>query len=107
MNSNLVFTWHGKPLYKILLERALRRACKKAGITEFRFHDLRHTFASQLVQLGVDLYTVQRLMGHKDGRMTQRYAHLSQEKLRGAVKVLDRLRHDYAIVEGKEKGLLP
>lgn len=99
LNSKLVFMRNGKPLYKLLLWRALRRACKKADLTDFRFHDLRHTFASLLVQSGIDLYSVQRLMGHKDGRMTQRYAHLSQEKLMGAIKALDDLRNIYGTVE--------
>lgn len=107
LNSNLVFMWNGKPLYKGLLERALRRGCKMAGITDFRFHDLRHTIASLLVQSGVDLYTVQKLMGHKDSRMTQRYAHLTQEKLRHAIKNLDCVRHIYATTEGKtERGIV-
>lgn len=39
------------------------------------FHDLRHTFATRLVQRGIDLYKVQRLLGHKTNHMTQRYAH--------------------------------
>jgi site-specific recombinase XerD len=56
-------------------------------VTNFRFHDLRHTFASALVQKGVDLYRVQRLLGHRDGRMTQRYAHLAPETLLEAVQV--------------------
>ncbi|HCC68747.1 MAG TPA: hypothetical protein DEP99_02555, partial [Nitrospiraceae bacterium] len=42
-------------------------------ITNFRFHDLRHTVASMLAEGGVDLYTVQKLLSHKDRRMTQRY----------------------------------
>ena len=53
------------------------------------FHTLRHTYASWLVMKGVDLYTVQKLMGHKEIKMTQRYAHLSPNKFTEAVKVLD------------------
>jgi integrase len=68
---------------------AFIRTCRRVGVLDFRFHDLRHTFASMLVQRGVDLYRVQRLLGHRDGRMTQRYAHLSPENLREAVEVLD------------------
>jgi site-specific recombinase XerD len=64
---------------------------KKAKIEDFRFHDLRHTFATRLVQTGVDLYKVQRLLGHKLPSMTQRYAHHYQESLRDAVEVLDNL----------------
>ena len=71
------------------IKGAFQRALKATGIEDFRFHDLRHTFASSLVQRGVDLYQVQRLLGHKDGRMTQRYAHLSPENLRDAVLKLD------------------
>jgi site-specific recombinase XerC len=50
---------------------------------------MRHTFATRLVQRGVDLYKVQRLLGHKTSLMTQRYAHHSPESLREGVKVLD------------------
>ena len=69
--------------------RAFTKARDRAGIPDFRFHDLRHTFATRLVQKGVDLYKVQRLLGHKTGVMTQRYAHHSSESLRDGVKVLD------------------
>ncbi len=65
------------------------RACKKAGIKNFRFHDLRHDFCSRLVQSGVDIYTVAALAGHKNVGTTQRYAHLSPEKLRQDISVLD------------------
>ena len=64
------------------------KARKKAGLDDFRFHDLRHTFATRLVQSGVDLYKVQRLLGHKSPAMTQRYAHHYPESLRGAVDIL-------------------
>ena len=66
-----------------------RDACKKAGIRDFRFHDLRHTCASWLVQSGIDLYVVQRLLGHRDGNMTRRYAHLAPDNLKNSVAVLD------------------
>jgi len=61
----------------------------RAGIPDFRFHDMRHTFAARLVQRGVDLYKVQRLLGHKTGLMTQRYAHHSPESLRDGARVLE------------------
>jgi integrase len=75
---------------------AFMHACRKVGISDFRFHDLRHTFASLLVQRGVDLYRVQRLLGHRDARMTQRYAHLSPENLKEAVTVLDQKNHKFS-----------
>ncbi len=62
------------------------------GVTDPRqrvcFHTLRHTFASWLVQRGVDLYSVKELMGHSDFKMTQRYSHLSPEGLRKAAMVI-------------------
>ena len=62
----------------------------KAGILDCHFHDLRHTFATRLVQSGIDLYKVQRLLGHKSPIMTQRYAHHYPESLRDGVEILDR-----------------
>jgi site-specific recombinase XerD len=61
----------------------------KVGIEDFRIHDLRHTFATRLVQNGVDLYRVKELLGHKTIAMTMRYAHLYPESLRSSVEVLD------------------
>lgn len=63
-------------------------AIKKASIINFHFHDLRHTFASQLVMSGVDLNTVRDLLGHKSLEMTLRYSHLSPEHKQRAVDVL-------------------
>lgn len=60
-----------------------------ADIKNFHFHDLRHTFASRLVQNSVPLYTVQTLLGHSKPEMTQRYAHLSDHNLRNAVDGLN------------------
>ena len=70
------------------IRRSFRTALKRAGIENFRFHDLRHTFASHLVMSGVDLKTVQELMGHKTINMTLRYAHLSPDHKRKAVENL-------------------
>jgi integrase len=61
-------------------------AIKEAGIKNFRYHDLRHTFASRLVMAGVDIRTVQALMGHRTIQMTLRYSHLSPAHLREAVE---------------------
>jgi len=66
-----------------------RRAVKRAGIEHVRFHDLRHTFASHLVMNGVDLRTVQELLGHRDMRMTLKYSHLAPDHIKKAMEVLD------------------
>lgn len=65
------------------------RAVEKAGLEDLHFHDLRHTFGTRLVQMGVDLYRVQKLMGHKSIRMTERYAHHCPESLKSAADALD------------------
>jgi len=62
---------------------------RRKGIKDFRFHDLRHTFASHLVMAGVDITTVKELLGHKSMAMTLRYSHLAPEHSLRAVKVLD------------------
>jgi len=58
------------------VREAFKAACKRAGITNFRFHDLRHTAASFFAAGGCDIVTLQHILGHKTLAMTQRYAHL-------------------------------
>ncbi|RMG47590.1 MAG: site-specific integrase [Acidobacteria bacterium] len=78
--------WNGRPMGAI--KTAFNNALREAGITGFRFHDLRHTFASRLVRSGVDLVTVKELLGHKSIQMTLRYAHPTPEGKRRAVEIL-------------------
>jgi integrase len=71
------------------INKAFTRACRLANIVGFRFHDLRHTFASQLVMAGIDITTVKELLGHKTLAMTLRYAHLAPSHKVKALNVLN------------------
>jgi integrase len=73
---------------KTNLRKNFEAALKRAEINDFRFHDLRHTFASYLVMNGANLKVVQQLLGHKDIQMTMRYSHLSQDHLQDAINRL-------------------
>ncbi|MGE4406027.1 tyrosine-type recombinase/integrase [Pseudomonas sp.] len=103
LDTNLVFynpatggRWHD-------LKRSFASACRRAKIHDFHFHDLRHTFASQLVMAGIDLTTVSRLLGHASLTMTLRYSHLAPDHLKGAVDVLARLQGAAGAGEEKAK----
>jgi len=92
INTTLVFfTSKGTRISCRNLLRAFYTANKKVGIEGFRWHDLRHTFATRLVQERVDIYTIQRLGRWKDISMVKRYAHHSPESLRAGVEVLDKV----------------
>jgi len=89
------------------LEEAFYSALRKSGIEKLRFHDLRHTFATRLVQAGVDLYTVQKLGRWKNISMIMRYAHHCPESLRAGVGVLDRVSGKIStnLAQSEEKGV--
>jgi integrase len=75
-HDKLVFAWQGRPIDKANT-RDWRRALKDVGIESFRWHDLRHTWASWHVQNGTPLHVLQELGGWACFSMVQRYAHLS------------------------------
>ena len=77
---------------RISIQRAWERARDAVGLRDVHFHDLRHSAASEMVNAGVDLYTVGRVLGHRDARSTQRYAHLTHDTLAGAVAQIGRRR---------------
>ncbi len=82
-----VFHRDGKPYGDV--KRSFSTALRRSKIHDFKFHDLRHTFASHLVMAGIDITTVKELLGHKTLTMTLRYAHLSPSHKIKAVDVLD------------------
>lgn len=89
---------------KITIQRAFDRARRVVGMPEVRFHDLRHSAASAMVNAGVDLYVVGQVLGHRDPRSTKRYAHLTAGTLAAAVgKIGQKLPHTPP-AGGKKKG---
>lgn len=77
----------GKPFRTI--RHSFENACRRANIQNLRFQDLRHTFASRLIQKGADIVTVQNLLGHHSVLITQRYTHTNSKQKREAVQLLN------------------
>jgi integrase len=88
--GGLVFPSSGKTGKFVTTKRAWAALLKRAKIQEFRWHDMRHDFASRLVMGGVELFTVGALLGHDRATTTQRYAHLGASHMSAAVEVLDK-----------------
>lgn len=89
----------GKP--RVDLRKRFDKALQAAKIEDFRWHDMRHTFASHLVMSGADLMTVKELLGHADLKMTMKYAHLASSHKKAAVSGFSK----YLLDKGKlEKG---
>jgi integrase len=87
INHNSVFTYKGEPVKEI--KGAFGRACKKAGIKDFRFHDLRHTFNTNMRKAGVDRSVIMKITGHKTTSMFERYNTIDRDDARDAIKRLD------------------
>ena len=77
-----VFTYKGKPLQRI--SRSFRIALKDAGITDFRFHDLRHCASTNMRRAGVDTATAMKIVGHKSEKMWKRYNAIEERDLHAA-----------------------
>lgn len=95
----------GRKMGRRNMTRAFDKVVERAGIVNFTFHDLRHTFATRLAQVGVDLYTISKLLGHKDVKMTQRYAHHCTASLRRGIEVMEMSITNLS--QPNEKGLQP
>ena len=87
-SSELVFPnpRTGRPFTE--LKNSFKKACRTVGIHDLRFHDLRHTFATRLIEGGVDIVTVKELLGHFSVTVTQRYTHPGQLQKKLAVDLL-------------------
>ncbi|MBA7483465.1 Tyrosine recombinase XerC [subsurface metagenome] len=78
----------GKPY--VDMKTGFKAACRRAGIKGMRFHDLRHTFASRLIEKGADIETVRDLLGHSAITVTQRYTHSTDDRKKIAVELLSK-----------------
>ena len=70
------------------ISTSFKSACEKAGIKDLRLHDLRHTAATRMIEAGIDLVTVSKILGHSSIQMTMRYAHPTPENMQRAVESL-------------------
>ena len=88
-NCFVFFNRKGKKINPNVLRKSFYTVLRKVGIENLWLHDLRRTFATRLAQAGVDLYKISKLLGHKDIKMTQRYAHHCPDSLRDGVEILE------------------
>jgi integrase/recombinase XerD len=80
----------GQPWTEYSLGKAFERATRRAGLTGWSLHSLRHYFVTSLFRAGVSAPTVQSLAGHGDLKTTQRYSHVAAVDLRNAIEKLSR-----------------
>lgn len=86
LDTQLVFPSPTHPQQPIELKKAWNSALKKAGVVNFRWHDLRHTAASYLAQSGAGLIDIAAILGHSTLQMVQRYAHLSDSHISATIE---------------------
>jgi integrase len=100
-SESTVYVFQGKVLGAPICNpyKGFQRALKRAGLTGWRIHDLRHSFASLAINNGASLYEVQHLLGHSDSKTTQRYAHVASANLRKASA------HVSAIISSAQQGM--
>ncbi len=91
-NAEYVFTNPDTSTRYIDIKKSFAAACREAGITNFTFHDLRHTFGTRLADAGVDVVKIKELMGHASIVTTMRYIHATDQGKRGAITVLSEYR---------------
>ncbi len=101
--SDYVFKFARRDTAARILRKNLAKFCREHDLEHFSLHDLRHTFASHLVMNGVDLATVQQLLGHRDIQTTMIYAHLAPDHLAGAVEKLNSVLPQICHNRGKTK----
>jgi len=99
-NDYVFLNSNGKKINPSVLRVSFYAVLKKVGIENLWLHDLRRTFATRLAQAGVDLYKISKLLGHKDIKMAQRYAHHCPDSLRDGVEILET---DYVLTTVGEK----
>ena len=88
--DHYLFTGSGREGRRVEVKRAFTSACRAANIDGVRFHDLRHTFATRLGDLGYNATTIAALLGHSTIQMSARYTHATDEAKRSAVEAVTR-----------------
>jgi integrase len=94
INETLARLFQSLPRHITSDYKSFKTAVKRSGIQDFRFHDLRHVFASKLASKGASLKALQELLGHKNIKMTMRYAHLADNVKKDVVRLLDGVSKD-------------
>ena len=106
-NAEYVFTNPATGTRYTDVKKSFSPACREAGITNFTFHDLRHTFGTRLADAGVDVVKIKELMGHASIVTTMRYIHATDQDKLGAIVVLSQYRHHKFVTDEKRQTVQP